>query len=201
MSRTAAGSWRRSTRSLTLAREVHRYRVIEDDTVTSDRPDFEIERTDLRQAPPSAPSRWDTMQDEPTVSLLDAMAAARARDRVAAEYASDFAVTFDTALPALRGALADGLTTDHAIVRVHLELLASLPDTLIARKLGLEAAETVSADAAAALAAGDPGTPAGDLAIAQLDARLRRPDNALNPGTTADLVAGTLFVALLEGVL
>ena len=33
------------------------------------------------------------------------------------------------------------------------------------------------------------------------DASLREPGNALNPGTTADLVTATLFVALLEGML
>ncbi len=141
------------------------------------------------------------VQDEPTVTLLEAMVAARARDRIAAEYASDFAVTFETALPALRRALARGLAPPEAIVRLHLELLAALPDTLIARKLGSGVAQAVSADAAATLAAGEPGTPEGERAIAGFDARLRRPDNALNPGTTADLVAGTLFVALLEGAL
>jgi len=30
---------------------------------------------------------------------------------------------------------------------------------------------------------------------------LREPGNALNPGTTADLVTATVFVAVLEGML
>ena len=36
---------------------------------------------------------------------------------------------------------------------------------------------------------------------ARFDASLRQDGNALNPGTTADLVTAVLFVALLEGVL
>ena len=38
-------------------------------------------------------------------------------------------------------------------------------------------------------------------ALRSFDASLREPGNALNPGTTADLVTATLFVALLEGML
>ena len=52
------------------------------------------------------------------------------------------------------------------------------------------------------LAAGGVFTPGGRRAIAALDKRLREAaNNGLNPGTTADLIAATLFVALLEGVL
>jgi triphosphoribosyl-dephospho-CoA synthase len=42
---------------------------------------------------------------------------------------------------------------------------------------------------------------AGRLTVENFDASLREPGNALNPGTTADLVTATLFVALLEGKL
>jgi triphosphoribosyl-dephospho-CoA synthase len=52
------------------------------------------------------------------------------------------------------------------------------------------------------LAAGGVFSAAGQQAIADLDARLRvAKDNSLNPGTTADLIAAMLFVALLEGVI
>jgi triphosphoribosyl-dephospho-CoA synthetase len=44
-------------------------------------------------------------------------------------------------------------------------------------------------------------TAAGQRALRSFDAALREPDNALNPGTTADVVTATLFVALLEGIL
>jgi triphosphoribosyl-dephospho-CoA synthase len=135
----------------------------------------------------------------PTVGLREAMAAAADRDSVAREYATGFAITFDRGLPALRRALDDGLRPRVAIVELFLELLAAVPDTLIARKRGRAAAERVSADAAAVLAAGGVRTDAGRAAVEAFDAALRRDGNALNPGTTADLVTAVLFVAVLEG--
>jgi triphosphoribosyl-dephospho-CoA synthase len=51
------------------------------------------------------------------------------------------------------------------------------------------------------LAAGGVRTAAGRRAVLSFDASLREPGNALNPGTTADLVTATLFVALVEGML
>ena len=80
-------------------------------------------------------------------------------------------------------------------------LVDAAPDTLIARKRGAEAAAQVSAGARGVLAAGGVRTPGGRRALRSFDASLREPGNALNPGTTADVVTATLFVALLEGIL
>jgi len=135
----------------------------------------------------------------PTVGLREAMAAAAGRDSVAAEYASGYAVTFELGLPALRRALDDGLAPRAAAVEAFLALLGRVPDTLIARKRGGAAAERVSAGAASVLAAGGVRDDAGRAALAAFDASLRSDGNALNPGTTADLVTAVLFVAGLEG--
>jgi triphosphoribosyl-dephospho-CoA synthase len=135
----------------------------------------------------------------PTVGLRDAMAAAAERDSVAAEYATGYAVTFELGLPALHRALDDGLSPRDATVQLYLELLAAIPDTLVARKRGRRAAERVSAGAASVLAAGGVRADAGRAALGAFDASLRRDGNALNPGTTADLVTAVLFVALVEG--
>jgi triphosphoribosyl-dephospho-CoA synthase len=51
------------------------------------------------------------------------------------------------------------------------------------------------------LGAGGVRSARGRRALARFDASLRQDGNALNPGTTADLVTAVLFVALLEGVL
>jgi triphosphoribosyl-dephospho-CoA synthase len=141
------------------------------------------------------------VRSEPTVSLREAMASAAARDAIAGEYVSDFAMTFETGVPALVAALGDGLGEREAIVELHLRLLGAAPDTLIARKRGAEAAAEVSAGARDVLSAGGVRTAAGRRALRSFDAALREPGNALNPGTTADLVTATLFVALLEGML
>ena len=141
------------------------------------------------------------VRDEPGVTLRKAMAVAAQRDTIAAEYVSDHAVIFELGRPVLAGALNDGLPAREAIVELALRLLAAVPDTLIARKRGPGAAESVSEGARDVLAAGGVRTPSGRTALAAFDASLRRDGHALNPGTTADLVTAVLFVALLEGVL
>jgi triphosphoribosyl-dephospho-CoA synthase len=141
------------------------------------------------------------VRSEPAVGLRDAMASAAGRDSIASEYTTDYALTFQTAIPALVAALGDGLAVREAIVELHLRLLDAVPDTLIARKRGAEAAARVSAGARDVLAAGGVRTADGRRALRSFDAALREPGNALNPGTTADLVTATLFVALVEGML
>jgi len=127
----------------------------------------------------------------PTVSLLEAMALAQGRDAIAREYASGFATIFDAGAPALDRARAAGLPWRDAIVHTYLTLLAGAADTHIARRAGAAAAGEVQRKAQAVLD--------GREAVAELDRALRDPCHRLNPGATADLTAGAIFVTLLEG--
>src|ERR687897_38781 len=63
------------------------------------------------------------VRSEPAVGLRDAMASAAERDSIASEYVTNFALTFDTGVPALVSALGDGLAVREAIVELHLRLL------------------------------------------------------------------------------
>jgi triphosphoribosyl-dephospho-CoA synthase len=144
-------------------------------------------------------SRGDVSR-HPTLSLKAAMALAASRDSIAAEYAHDFRLTFEIAGPALERALDGGLDLLGAIAQAHLDVLARVPDTLIARKAGKAAAATVSARARAVLRAGGLSTRAGRAAAGRLDRDLRRDGNRLNPGTSADLIAAALFIHLLGRV-
>ncbi len=138
------------------------------------------------------------VSQEPTLTLREAMALAAARDQVASEYVTSYEVTFVRALPALRAARGDGLAWPTAIVEAFLAVLAAVPDTLIARKEGLAVARQVSARAQEVLAAGKAGSDERTRAAAAFDAFLRGPGNRLNPGSTADLLAAAIFVALSE---
>jgi triphosphoribosyl-dephospho-CoA synthase len=144
-------------------------------------------------------SSAEDVSDTPTVTLREAMALAADRDAVAREYVTDFALTFEVGVPAIRASRQEGLGWTEAAVEAYLTLLASTPDTHIARKLGAAEAEAVSRRAMQVRAAGGTQSAAGLKAVAALDAELRDPRNRRNPGTTADLTCAALFVVILEG--
>jgi len=154
----------------------------------------------IRLAAPGGMGRVDQgdVAEEPELTLRTAMELARDRDAVASEYVTDFAITFELTCPALRQHLADGLPLLDAIVQTYLTVLAEVPDTLIARKLGRPAAEEVARRARQVLMAGGMCSPAGRQAVAELDQYLADERHRLNPGTTADLVTAGLFVWIVE---
>ena len=141
----------------------------------------------------------EDVSEAPTVTLREAMALAADRDAVAREYVTDFALTFEVGVPAIRAARQEGLAWTEAAVEAYLTLLASTADTHIARKLGRAEADSVSRRAAEVRAAGGTRSEAGRKALAALDAELRDPRNRRNPGTTADLTCAALFIVILEG--
>jgi triphosphoribosyl-dephospho-CoA synthase len=131
--------------------------------------------------------------DEPTVTLLEAMRLAADRDGVARQYATAFSDIFEIGLPAIAQFAPHGIET--AIIGAQLRLMDARPDTLIARKCGESVAEE-SADRARQVL--DSDWPASNEALANLDRWLRADAHRRNPGTTADLVAADLLVALVE---
>ena len=81
---------------------------------------------------------------------------------------------------------------DHgACLYAYLALLAALPDSLIARKLGRPEAERISRRAAEVRRG-------GHRELAAFDAELRDPRHTRNPGTSADLTCASIFAVILE---
>jgi triphosphoribosyl-dephospho-CoA synthase len=136
--------------------------------------------------------------EEPMIPLLRAMDLARDRDAVAREYVTDYAITFEIGLPALQRAGSQGASFPDSIVQAFLSILSKVPDTLIARKIGIQAALEASGLAEEVLSKGGILTSQGQAALAAMDAALRDANHSMNPGTTADLTAASLFVFLLE---
>jgi triphosphoribosyl-dephospho-CoA synthase len=139
------------------------------------------------------------VHDEPTVTLLEAMTLAAEHDGIAREYATAFGVTFETALPALMRARGDRLSWDDVVVETFMTVLAAAPDTHVARRGGPELAADISQRAADVLRAGGVRSNEGRKALGYFDHSLRDPRNIGNPGTTADVTAAAIFVALLQG--
>jgi triphosphoribosyl-dephospho-CoA synthase len=136
----------------------------------------------------------------PSVTLREAMSLAAERDAVAGEYVTEFTMTFEIGVPALRVARRDGLSWSDAVVETYVRLLGVQADTHIARKLGLAAAEGVSRRAREVQAAGGVRSPGGREALSAFDLELRDATNSRNPGTTADLTCAALFVVIIDDI-
>lgn len=156
--------------------------------------------TAIRETQPGGLGKLDKhdVRDEAAITLLEAMELAKDRDSIAFEYSSDYRITFTLGYPALRKAREECPQWTNAVVQAHLTVLAEEPDTLIARKLGIEKAKEVSIMAKEALDAGRPGSEDWKKAYANLDSYLRSDNNRLNPGTTADLITASLFVFFID---
>jgi triphosphoribosyl-dephospho-CoA synthase len=126
----------------------------------------------------------------PTLPLRAVMALAADRDLIARQYRDAYHDVFTLALPTLLAEVSRGLDLESAVVWTHVTLMARFPDSLIERKYGCDVARQVQDRASVALAE------KSNEALGTLDAWLV--ERRLNPGTTADLIAATLFVALRE---
>jgi triphosphoribosyl-dephospho-CoA synthase len=134
---------------------------------------------------------------EPAVTLLEAMRAAADRDRIAWNYTHDFADIFAVGLQRLEAARARGASAALATTAVYLGFLASIPDTLIARKFGTEPAEEVRREAQSLLRMAETLGPEALLPkLSAFDRSLK--ERGLNPGTSADLTVATLFASALQ---
>jgi triphosphoribosyl-dephospho-CoA synthase len=128
--------------------------------------------------------------------LAEVMAYAAPRDRIAWQYATDFAGLFAAArlFADLEVRWGDAAWAASALF---MDLLARHPDTHITRKQGEETAFAVSRRAlplaAALLGCAQPAVMQD--ALLRLDQELKR--DAINPGTTADLTVAALFIGRL----
>ena len=133
------------------------------------------------------------------LTLLDVFQRCAHRDSICLEWVSDFETTFTVGHPHLREALRDSNDINSAAVDTFLLLLSKQPDSLIMRKIGLEKAVEVSEKAGRVLAEGGTASKLGRELLWALDRELQGAGGRLNPGTTADLTAASIFTLLLEG--
>lgn len=157
------------------------YRAFEHVDVSVDDPPDEFEDLDVRRGSDAVP----TLRER-DVSLYDVMALSADADGVAAEWTDGFARSFEAA-----GWLRDDEGPIYRRAsRVFLRLLADEADTFVATRNGPEVAAEATRRAQAVL---DGEADAESLAEEFVE-------RDINPGTTADLTAAALFVALERGL-
>ena len=137
--------------------------------------------------------------ETPPNDLLAAMNTAAHRDMIARQYAENFRDVFQFVVPQLCN--HQNASIPDRIVATHLELMREFPDSLIQRKCGIQIAKESSMRAAQVLSSGPLGSEIYNSALADFDFWLRCDGNRRNPGTTADLIAAGLFVALRNGLI
>lgn len=157
------------------------YRSFEHVDVAVDDPPDDMEALDVRQGADAVPAIR-----EHELTLEDVMEKSADRDGVAAEWIDGYPRTFDAAETLLDG---EGPVTDRA-ASVYLDALAEEVDTFVVTKHGHETAEEVRRRAGAARDGEEEPAALADELV----------ERGINPGTTADIVAGALFVALERGL-
>lgn len=131
-------------------------------------------------------SNAEPLLRERKMTLADVMAESAEVDGLAAEWTDGFPRTFETAR---RIESRDGPVTERAAA-VFLELLAEEIDTFVVTQHDRETAVEVRDRAREALD--------GEVEISELAGEFIQRE--INPGTTADIIAGGLFVALERGL-
>ncbi|MEY7849408.1 triphosphoribosyl-dephospho-CoA synthase [Natrarchaeobius sp. A-rgal3] len=164
------------------------YRAFEHVDVFVSDPPAEMEPLDVRRGSDAVPTL-----EERGLTLFDVMDRSVPGDDVAREWTHGFERSFLTAQR-----LADaGGTPSERTASVFLSLLAERPDTLVVKRHGEATAREV-ADRAAELHERDALETDPDVVDAFADDLVER---GVNPGTTADVTAAGIFIALECGSL
>jgi len=134
-----------------------------------------------------------------TINLKDVFQIASKYDSISKEWCTGFSITFEIGYPHFIRTFQETKSVNTATVHTFLRILSEIPDTLITRKKGEQKATAITNKAKKILKAGGLSTEEGRRYIEQFDKTLRREDNSLNPGTTADLTCSSIAVAVLSG--
>ena len=156
----------------------------------------------IRLANPGGMGEKDNqdISKEPSVTLLNTMKIAAKWDRIAAQYSNNFDDIFNFGLPLFTALKNKWQDEAWATTGLFVSFLARFPDSLIERKYGLLKAREISdmiSELEMELCRSDsPGR--YEAQLLEIDRQLKR--NLINPGTTADLTAASIFAAGLKDI-
>ncbi|MGZ8190980.1 MAG: triphosphoribosyl-dephospho-CoA synthase [Methylococcaceae bacterium] len=138
------------------------------------------------------------VHEKASVTLLEAMKIASAKDRIALQYVTDYQEIFNFLLLRYNTGLNRWSDRNWAAVAVYADMLSQFPDSHIERKYGNQYSEMVASR------------------MARLSEEMSKTDNpeqikpllfcldqelklyGINPGTTADMIVATVLTAFLE---
>ncbi len=140
-------------------------------------------------------SEQQDINEEPIITLKEAMFLAKDYDSIAAQYINNYQDIWQIGLPNLTSAINCGESVVWAGAFAYLKLLSRIPDTLICRKQGKECALDVQEKAGSLV-----NFSLKNNRLSNFESHVISWDNelkqeAINPGTTADLTATTLLIS------
>ena len=165
-------------------------------------------------APDLADQEFKYKLAEQGFTLYDVMKVSSKWDNVAKEWTTGMEICFETGYPTLLKVYKETHDINTATVHTFLTILSTFPDTFIARKVGtketpyIEKAveigtkkiKWITETAEHVLKIGGLMTELGRKATYDFDRTLQSAEGEYNPGTSADLTANSLMIALLCGL-
>ncbi len=134
------------------------------------------------------------------ISLKKIFELSKEYDLISNEYSTGFNIILNEGLPFYLEEFNQTKDINITTVNTFLKILSAHPDSLVIRKAGKEAAAELLKKAQEILDQGGISTNEGLNLINALDTQLQKEQGIMNPGTTADLIAGIIFCALVFGV-
>lgn len=138
------------------------------------------------------------VNDQPSVTLLQAMAIAADRDRIALQYKNCFKDIFDFGVLQYNRAFVLSGDSGWATLAVYAEMLALFPDSHIERKYGKQYSEWIAGEMALLCKTMQTANKLEEVLpmLYSIDKAFKA--KKINPGTTADMTVATVLVVLLE---
>ncbi len=122
------------------------------------------------------------------------------RDLIFHELSNKYRITLKYGYTTFTRTYEENQNFKNAIIQTYITLLSEKKDTHIAKRFGNEIATLVSKKAKNVVEAGGIFTQEGKTLINDLDKYLRSSQQRIiNPGSTSDITATTIFLALLQG--
>lgn len=139
-------------------------------------------------------SREHDVSSKAPASILEAMRIASAWDDIALQYTNGFEQVCE-GVDYLLGFRERGRSLEQSVRVLQLYFLMQRPDSLIVRKHGREIGREIQTRAREVFDSGEYGSRSFETAWDELDRSMRVSGRRRNPGTTADLIAASLFLA------
>ncbi|MDK2790218.1 MAG: triphosphoribosyl-dephospho-CoA synthase [Methanothermococcus sp.] len=130
---------------------------------------------------------------EKNLTLYDVFKISSEWDNISKEWTDNFQISFK-GYNLLKEYYEEFENINLSITKTFLKILSEYPDTLISRKKGIENSKMVSEMAKEVL------ENFNQEKVIEFDKFLSKEGNKLNPGTTADLIASSLMIYLLDRI-